>query len=140
MNYLCPVTQTLKTYFQKISNADSFQATNPGTAPTNTKTLMTAGSSGSIVKALTVFSDDSVTQTLNVWLSSDGGTNKFLLGQVTVPTGLTDILASLVGLVKDQSGKSTLPLLASAVVYVSILTQAVTANKTLYLTAQVEDF
>lgn len=146
-----PFTQTLKCPTLTFVNADSFTATNPGTAPTNTKLFFTAGSEGSIIKSLIMSTDaTAAAQTVGIWLSTDSGTTKTLIGVVNVPlnSGYTgavinvDVLnnAFLAGLVLDQSGRPILPLEANARIYMGCLLTAVATSKTLYVTGFAEDF
>lgn len=147
-----PFTQDIKTIKQTLVNADSFHATNPGTAPTNSKLLFTADATdGSIVKAITMATDATVAaQLVAFWISPDGGTTKYMLGVVNVPlnsghTGAiinVDVLNNqfLSGLTMDQTGRQVLPMEAGTSLYVSCLTQAVAASKTIWITGVAEDF
>lgn len=145
-----PFTQTVKSPALALVNANSFIAANGGTNPTNTTKLLTAGSEGSIVKAITVASDDSSARNISFYISTDAGTTKFLL--FTVPVAATsgvngttinvDVLnnAFVQGLPIDQSGRPILPLEANEEIYVGVITAAVTAGRTLHITCNVEDF
>lgn len=146
-----PLTQNHRNVAATLANADSFTAINPGTAPTNTKLLMTAGSDGSIVKSLIACTDaTAAAQTFGLWISTDSGTTKHLIGVTNVPlnSGYTgavinvDCLSNsfLIGLTYDQAGRAILPLQASAQLYIGCLTTAVAASKTLWITGVVEDF
>jgi len=146
-----PITQTIQNNGVSLLNADSFIAANGGTAPTNTKLLMTAGAEGSVVKSFMIASDDSSARQVSLYLSYDAGTTKYLITTINVPTGtgLTsgttvniDVLGSvyMVGLPIDQSGKSVLMLAANARLYVGVITAAVTAGRTIHVLAQSEDF
>ena len=146
-----PFTQTIQNIGVALTNASSFTATNPGTAPTNTVALFTAGSEGSILKSLTATTDaTAAAQTVGIWISTDSGTTKHLIGVINVPlsSGYTGAVVSvdmlsatwLIGLACDQSGKQVLPLEANAVLYVGCLTTAVAASKTLWITGVAEDF
>ncbi len=146
-----PLTQTLQNPLGTLVNADSFTATNPGTSPTNTKLFFTAGAEGSILKSLTFATDaTAAAQTVGIWLSTDGGTTKYLLGVINVPlnSGYTGAIANvdalnssvLIGLTLDQSGRPVLPLVANARIYIGCLLTAVAASKTIYVTGVAEDF
>lgn len=141
MQYVTPCTQNIKSSGQKIINSDSFQAANPGTSPTNTKLLYTGGASGSIIKSLIAFNDDSDKE-FNLYWSPDAGTTKYLLIRVTLTTLVTtDLLALIPGLPKDQSNKFVLPATDSNFkLYISVSTSAVSSNKTIYVTCLSEDF
>lgn len=147
----CPITQTLQTFGQSFVAADSFVAANAGTAPTNTKTVFTAGTEGSVVKSLMIATDDTAAGVYNFYISTDAGTTKYLLFSVNVPltsgfgTGTVvniDVLGStvVVGLPIDQSGKPVLPMKASAVLYAAKQTAAVTASKTTHIVGIAEDY
>jgi hypothetical protein len=143
-----PFTQTIKSPSIILQNADGAVGTNDyGTNPSNTKLVFTAGSDGSILKSLTANNNDSA-KTLQVFLSRDSGTTKFLLftvalaanaGWTTVVT--LDVLtaSTVAGLPIDQSGRPVLPMEAGEQLYVGV-TAAVTASKTIYVNAVVEDF
>lgn len=146
-----PLTQNHRNVAATLINGDSFTATNPGTSPTNTKLLMTAGSDGSILKSLIASTDaTAAAQTFGLWISTDSGTTKHLIAVTNVPlnSGYTgavlniDILSNAftIGLTYDQTGRSILPLQANAQVYVGCLLTAVAANKTIWITGVVEDF
>ncbi len=147
----CPITQTLQTFGVAFVAADSFVAANAGTAPTNSKTVFTAGSEGSVIKALMIATDDTAAGIYNFYISYDAGTTKYLLFSVNVPltsgfgSGTTvniDVLGStvVVGLPIDQSGKPVLPMKASAILYAAKQTAAVTASKTTHITGVAEDY
>lgn len=148
-----PFTQTAQMPMTTFVNADSFTATQPGTAPTNTKLFFTAGADGSVLKSMVATTDaTAAAQTLGIWLSTDAGTTKVLLGVINVPlnSGYTGAIAAvdclnatifpLNALQVDQSGKVVLTLPASARIYLGCLTTAVAANKTLYVTGFAQDF
>ena len=144
-----PVTQTIQNWAATIVNATSFTAANPGTAPTNTILLGTAGAEGSVVKSLVVSSTDTASASVQFWISTDAGTTKYLLGTVVVAAlsgnaTLTniDVLgnAIIAGLPVDSAGRPVLELTASAKIYIGVITSAVTASKNVYVVAQVEDY
>jgi hypothetical protein len=148
--FTVPVTQSIQASYKTLVNADSFIAANGGTSPTNTKLLCTAGADGSILKSLTISSDDSSTRVVQFWISSDSGVTKHLLGSISVaansgtngsapnvdPLGSTMFL----GLCTDSSGKYVISLPASHQIYYGVTTAAVTSGRTLYLIATLEDF
>lgn len=144
-----PFPQTLQNPAVTIVTATSFTAANPGTAPTNTVLFATAGADGSVLKSIMIASDDSSARTVQFWLSTDAGTTKYLIGS-TVVAALAgsatliniDVLGNtiLTGFAFDETGKPVLPLAASARIYVGIITAAVTASKTLYITGSQEDY
>jgi hypothetical protein len=145
-----PFTQTIRNPAVTLVNADSFIAATGGTNPTNVKELLTAGAEGSIVKGLTIASDDTSARSVSVYVSTDAGTTKYLLFTVPVPANSgvngtvinVDLLNNAVvqGLPIDQSGRPILPLQAGEEIYVGVITAAVTAGRTLHVTANVEDF
>lgn len=147
----CPVTQTIQSFGQSFINSDSFVAANAGTSPTNTKSIFTAGSEGSVIKTLIIATDDTSAGIYNFYISTDSGTTKYLLFSVAVPalsgfgsgtTANIDILGSAVvlGLPIDQSGKSVLPMKNGAILYAAKQTSAVTASKTTHIVGIAEDF
>lgn len=145
-----PFTQTIRNPDVALVNANSFIAANGGTNPTNTVELLTAGSEGSILKSLIIASDDSSARTVSFYLSTDGGTTKFLLFSVPVAiaagsNGTTinvDVLNNAVvqGLQIDQSGRPIIALQANSKIFMGVITAAVTAGRTLHVVASVEDF
>lgn len=146
-----PFTQTITQIQQSLVNADSFVAANGGTAPTNTKLVTTAGTDGSVIKALTVASDDSGARVLSFYLSTDAGTTKYLIGSISVAAGAgvtsgttlnSDVLANayIVGLAQDQTGRPVISLQANARLYVAVQTAAVTAGRTVHITGFQEDY
>jgi hypothetical protein len=145
-----PFTQTVRNPAATLVNGDSFIAAAGGTAPTNTKELLTAGAEGSIVKALLIASDDTAARSVSFYVSTDSGTTKYLLFTVPVAanSGVNgaainiDILnnAFVQGLTIDQSGRPVLPLEAGAKLYIGVITAAVTSTRTLHVVATVEDF
>ena len=145
-----PFTQTVKSPALALVNANSFIAANGGTNPTNTVKLLTAGSEGSIVKGISIASDDSSARNISFYISTDAGTTKFLLFTVPVAAnsgvnGTTinvDVLSNafVQGLPIDQSGRPILPLEANEEIYVGVITAAITAGRTLHITCNVEDF
>jgi hypothetical protein len=145
-----PFTQTIRNPAATLVNADSFIAANGGTSPTNIKELLTAGSEGSIIKSLTIASDDSSARTVSFYLSTNGGTTDYLLFSVPVAAnsgvnGTTinvDVLSNafVQGLQIDQSGRPIIALAANAKIFIGVITAAVTAGRTLHVVASVEDF
>lgn len=134
-----PFTQTLKHGSNTIVAADTTAA----------KTVFTAGSEGSVVKALQAVSDDTSARVLNVYVNTGAG--DLYLGSVNVPTlsgtnGLStapavDLLSGTLmpGLPYDANGKRVLPLPAGALLKVSSQT-TVTSAKTVTVTALAEDY
>jgi len=145
-----PITQTLQSAFGTLLNADSFTAANGGTAPTNTKLLCTAGADGSILKSLILSSDDTSARVVQFWISTDAGTTKYLLGSINVAANAgtngsnanVDFLGSsiIIGMCTDASGKYVIPLAANARVYYGVTTAVITAGRTVYVSATLEDF
>ena len=136
--------------FASIVTATGFTAANPGTAPTNT--VLVASSEGvdeSIIRSLTVASDDSSSRTIQWWFSPDEGTTKYLLG-ITLIAALSgsatlvnvDVLhaSTMAGLELDENLQPIirLPYNATTVkksqLYAAVITAAVTASKTLWIT------
>lgn len=147
--YSIPIPQTIRTPAVTLVNADSFTAANPGTSPTNTKLLLTAGADGSVVKALHIASNDGSSRTVQFWISNDSGTTKFLIGSVVVAANSgaasainIDVLgnAIITGLPFDETGKPVLMLAANAQLYVGVITAAVAASAAVYVVAQLEDY
>lgn len=115
---------------------------------TSKKTLFTAGASGSFLKALSVASDDSAGEVVQVWITN-GGTD-YLLGNVAVPIGAggaaagttpaVDLLNNTIfpGLPVDNDGQHYVPMKSGDVLKVSAVATITTA-KTLHFTALGED-
>lgn len=134
-----------------ILPADLFIAANGGTAPTNTKQLLAAGADDSNIKSITISSDSTAAHIVQFWKSLDGGTTKHLLCAVNVPIGSgflsgttvnIDVLSSAVvlGFPLDMSGKPFLPIATGTTIWVGVTIAAVTASKTIYIHASVEDY
>lgn len=143
------IPQTTVQVKQVILTATGFSATNPGTAPTNTVLVATAGSNDSILKSLVVCTDDSAAKTVQFWISTDAGTTKYLLGTVVVAAlsgtaTLTniDVLGNslMAGMEIDETGKPILRLAAGSTLYAGIITAAMTASKTLWITGTQIDY
>ena len=113
--------------------------------------LCTAGTDGSILKAVRIASTDTAAANVAIW-QQPGGTGLLqLVGVVNVPanagfssTGViapVDVLANayLVGLTTDQTGRPVLPLAASTKIYVSLLA-TLTNYKALHITGTLENF
>ena len=113
--------------------------------------LCTAGTDGSILKAVRIASTDTAAANVAIW-QQPGGTGLLqLVGVVNVPatagfssTGVlapVDVLgnAYLVGLTTDQTGRPVLPLAASTKIYVSLLA-TLTNYKALHITGTLENF
>lgn len=143
------IPQTTKQIDQVIQTGTGFTATNPGTSPTNTVLVTTAGANDSIVKSLTICSDDSAAKTVQFWMSTDNGTTKYLLGTIPVPalSGTAtlvnvDFLGNplMTGLEYDETGKPVLRLQANATIHAGVITSAVTASKTIWITGTQLDY
>lgn len=147
--------QALKWVGATIANADSFiaaAAASPLTAPTNTKLIYTAGANGSSLKAIAVTSDSTSAHILSLWGSIDGGTTKYLLGQVNIPIGAgflsgttagIDFLVATggpLGLLEiDAAGKPCINVPSTFTMYAGVTIAAVTANKTVYILVGSQD-
>ena len=156
-----PLTQTLKTPCAVLNNPTAGSPTpasltftvagQPTTVATMLVPFFTAGSEGSILKQMTVATNDSAARYLGVWIQPAGSGSYYLLGQIAIgalsgdgATGATvnvDVLANSVitGLTSDQLGKPVMPLLAGTVVALSLATQA-TTDKAIWVTGVAEDF
>jgi hypothetical protein len=130
-------TQNLKIGQATIVNADS----------TALKSVYTGSANDSVVKALQIVSDDTSARVINVYVNN--GTTDYLLGSVSVAAAsgtngtaaAIDLLGGTLmpGLPYDANGKRVLPLPASYVLKVSTQV-AITAAKTVTVTAMVEDY
>jgi hypothetical protein len=130
-------TQNLKLTGAKILPADA----------SNLVTLFTAGTNGSVVKALNVQSTDTAARVVQLWVND--GTTDFLIGAVNVPlrsgdTGTAaaiDLLGGtlLPSLPYDANGKRVLPLPGGYVLKVSAQA-TVTAAREITFVAIAEDF
>jgi hypothetical protein len=130
-------TQSVKLSGVKILPADT----------TTLKTLFTAGTDDSIVKAINVQSTDTAARVVNLYVND--GTTDFLIGAVNVPlnSGNTGAVAAidllggtlLPSLPYDANGKRILPLPAGYVVKVSSQT-TVTAAREITFVLMAEDY
>jgi hypothetical protein len=144
--------QNIITINQVIVAATSFTATNPGTNPTNTVLVTTANANDSAIKSLTICSDDTSPRTVQFWRSPDGGTTKYLIGTVVVAALAgtatlinVDVLGNsiITGLELDETGKPVLRLQGSGTpeqIYAGVITAAVTAFKTIWITGTQLDY
>ena len=66
-----PFSQNFNTRLVTLNSASLFIAPDPGTAPTNTVELLTAGTNDTIVKAITMSSSDTTARTIAFYISSD---------------------------------------------------------------------
>ena len=142
----CPIPQTYANKGAVIQNSTGNVGVTATQAPSNTVLLYTAAANDANVKAVIVTSDDSSARVMNVYLSPDSGTTFYLLGSVSIPitAGIAtnppvDVLANLVGLPIDASGRPCIPMLASERLYIGSQT-TVTSGKYLVATAIVEEF
>lgn len=137
-----------------LNTASGFTAANPGTAPTNTVLVCSAqGTDESCINSLVVSSDDSAARTIQWWRSSDGGTTKRLIG-ISVIAALSgsatlvniDVLrcATITGLELDDNLQPIIRLGYTGGVaeqlYACVITAAVTASKTLYITGNMANY
>lgn len=140
--------QSSTTIAAALVNASGFTATNPGTAPTNTVLVATAKSTDeSVIRSLCIASDDTSARTVQFWRSKDGGTTKYLIG-ICVVAALSgsatlvniDVLrcATMTGLELDENLQPIIRLQYDGGVaeqlYACVITAAVTASKTLWIT------
>lgn len=130
-------TQNLKLSGVKILPADT----------TTLKTLFTAGSNDSVVKAINVQSTDTAAKIVNLYVND--GTTDFLIGAVNIPlnSGNTGAVAAidLLGgtlmpsLPYDANGKRILPLPAGDSLKVSVQA-TVTASREITVICMAEDY
>jgi len=130
-------TQNIKFTGAKITPADT----------TDLKTLFTAGTNDSVVKAINVQSTDTAARVVNLYVND--GTTDFLIGAVNIPlrsgdngtAAAVDLLGGtlLPSLPYDSNGKRILPLPAGYVLKVSSQT-TVTAAREITVTCMAEDF
>ncbi len=130
-------TQAIKLSGVKILPADT----------TALKTLFTAGSNDSVVKAINVQSTDTAAKIVNLYVN-DGSTD-YMIGATSIPlnsgnTGSAATIDLLGGtlmpsLPYDANGKRVLPLPAGYILKVSVQT-AVTAAKEIAVICMAEDY
>jgi hypothetical protein len=130
-------TQNLKLSGVKILPADT----------TTLKTLFTAGTDDSVVKAINVQSTDTAAKIVNLYVND--GTTDFLIGAVNIPlrsgdTGTAATIDLLGGtlmpsLPYDANGKRILPLPAGDSLKVSVQA-TVTAAKEITVVCMAEDY
>lgn len=134
-----PLPQNIKNYGINFVNSDSFAADPGGAAPSNTKLLLEAGADDSLVKSIIVASEDNNAKVMAFWLAISG--TKYFLGSVAIPANTSvDILDNLVGLPRDQSNRPVLALEATNEIYCAPYGAAITSGRTVFVTAQVEDY
>jgi hypothetical protein len=130
-------TQNIKLSGAKILPADT----------TTLKTLFTAGTNDSVVKAINVQSTDTAARVVNLYVND--GTTDFLIGAVNVPlnSGNTGAVAAidmlggtlLPSLPYDSNGKRILPMPAGYVLKVSSQT-TVTSAREITVVCMAEDY
>ena len=113
--------------------------------------LCTAGTDGSILKAIRIASTDTADKNVAIWIQPGGTGVLQLVGVVNVPatsgfsaTGIlppVDVLGNpyMSGLTTDQTGLPVLPLASGTKVYCSLMV-ALTNYKALHITATLENF
>lgn len=145
-----PFTQTIRNPLVNLATSDGTIISGlSSTSILNTKLFLSAGSEGSIVKAISITSDDTAARNVAFYLNTDGGTSRYLIGVINVPitsgyTGTSinvDVLNHpyLTGLTIDQTGRQVLPLAAGASISVGVTT-AITALKGIHIISVVEDY
>ena len=111
-----PFTQTIRHAVTNLATGDG--AISGGLSSTNifnTKAFLSAGSEGSVVKSITITSDDSAAKNIAFYLNTDGGTSRYLLGVINVPitSGYTgaiinvDVLNNRFNRVNSRSNRQT---------------------------------
>jgi len=143
--------QTPKSYTATITNATStFTITNIGTSTvTGLVSVATIGTNGSIIEAINVASTDSVSHSLVLAFLPTGGV-LYLLATVTIPassgavagTPPVSLLNStnIPGTSSDANGNRFLYIPASGLLYVGVLTTAVTSPDVISVVATGADF
>lgn len=148
-----PFTQNIRNDFIALSSGNGFipDITTIGLSPSNVILLTSGAPNGSILKNISVASNDVTSDDISFFISNDSGSTDYLLGTYRVVasggfdgTSVTrDILNSIAGLPFDNSGKRVLPMPSGTRVYVGINVASVTGispNKNIYINAQIEDF
>ncbi len=121
-----------------------------GSTTTNLIKILTAGSNGARVTSLIAATTDTAANNLFIVIDAGGnGGNLGIAGQVNVPvtagtaagTAATDLLnsATTPGLPVDNNGKNFIHLQANDVLYIGLVT-GMTSGKTLFITAQYENY
>ena len=130
------------------ANTDPVFPLTPRTSPvtiltadgTTKKTLVTAGANGSRLDQIRVCSDDTAQVILQFFTSIDGGTTWAILGEVIVPAGSgTNGSALWVEALDALNAENAMALQAAEVLGVAAKS-AVTAAKTVTITARRGDF
>ena len=143
----CPIPQNYKTSGALIQYSTGSCGTTATLSPSNVVLAYTAGANDSHVKALIAVSDDTSAKVLNVYRYD--GTNYYLLGCVNIPiqagtvvgTPPVDLLANLVGLPLDSTGKPIIPLNGGLTEKIYVGVQAtLTSAKLIAVSAFGEDF
>lgn len=112
------------------------------------KTVFTAGTNDSVVKAINVISTDSSARVLSLWLSNSATGNDTMIGSVSVAassgTNGTTANIDLIGgnllpsLPYDTNGKRVLPMTANQILKISL--PAVTAGRYIMISVMAEDY
>jgi hypothetical protein len=133
-------TQNLKLSGVKILPADT----------TTLKTLFTAGTDDSVVKAINVQSTDTAARIVYLYVNDGVNATDFMIGSVNIPlrSGDTGLVASidllggtlLPSLPYDANGKRILPLPAGYILKVSLQTGAVTTDKAITFVCMAENY
>lgn len=152
-----PFTQSISTAVATLNTANGAIQANAGTSPNNTVLFITGSSEGTIVKSISVSSNDTSARTVAFYISKDSGTTKYLLGTFIIPitAGLpgnvlniaplralispSSTTPMLVSLPMDQVGDNILMLAPGVQIYVGCTT-TITASKNIYFVAQMEEF
>ena len=149
-----PFTQNIRNSYISLTSGSGFISSVSGLASLSPSSgvypLFTAGADGSILKGITVATDEATIRNVAFYTSSDGGASKFLLGSVQIPVTAgfaanianIDVLnnAYLVGLPIDQTSRQCLPLASGSSVWAGMVTTAVSINKGVHIQAFGEDF
>lgn len=132
--FTAPFAQTYKTATAVVTTASTgFN----GDTPTNTQLLVTAGSEGALVTAISAIPRATVTASnLLIWISSDSGTTKRLIYSALMGAHTVTNTTAIPRTEFDMSSDSPLRLMAGDRLYVGT---AVTLTDGIVFSAQYQD-
>lgn len=146
-----PFTQTIKNPKLILLPSVAAQSIDSVGVVSDTVLFFTAGAEGSVLKSMTIASNDSAAKNVSIWIQPGGTGDIILLGTVNVPltagyssTGVllnVDVLGNqyITGLTIDQSGRPVLPLEAGTKIYCGLVA-TLSTGKVLYVHGVAEDF
>lgn len=147
-----PFTQSHRLVLTSLTLSDGNVGTNPGVTPTGTKLIAQGGSEGSLIKGISISSNDT-TKNLCFFLSKDSGATKYLISTIAIGTNSGSIstvsnvsplvpspTVGIQGMPSDQTGSPVIYLGAQDSLYVGALSSSLTSGRNIYIITIIEDF